>query len=269
MPKRSDLFAGRWVFVTGASSGLGEAFARQLAARRAHLVVSARRGDVLDRLAAELRGAHGVEVRVVPADLGVPGGAQRLADEVQAIGLPIAHLVNNAGFGAARRFADNEVDRLAEMVRLNCEAVTVLSRRFLPAMLERQSGGILHVASVAAFQPVPFMATYGATKAFVLSLSVALSEEVRGSGVRVMALCPGPVPTGFQAAAGISRPSAMQRAALSADDAVKRALTAYEEGRDVCVPGAMNLLSAIGARLVPRSLATRAAGTMMRRAGRS
>jgi short-subunit dehydrogenase len=174
----------------------------------------------------------------------------------------VHHLISNAGFGSAGRFAETSVAREAEMVRLNCESLVVLSRGFLPAMLARGSGGILHVASVAGMQPVPFMATYGATKAFVLSFSRALSEETRSTGVRVTALCPGPVPTGFQQATGYAISRSQRRAVLSAEETVRRGLAGYERGRDAVVPGGMNTVGAWAAKHLPVGLVTR--GRMMR-----
>jgi hypothetical protein len=153
------------------------------------------------------------------------------------------------------------------MVRLNCESLVLLTRYFLPAMLERKKGGIIQVASTAAFQPLPFMATYAATKAFVLSFSTALAEEVRGSGVRVLALCPGPVPTGFQDIAGI-QPGAERVAALSAQETVSRALVAYRKQRTVEVPGTVNRLQTTLSKHAPRALLTRAIAGAMRRMGR-
>lgn len=263
----ADIFKGTWALVTGASSGLGEVFARELAARGTNLILSARSVAKLDALARELR-KTGIEARVIGADLGAPGGATGLCELTDATRHPITHLVNNAGYGASGKFISLPPEREAEMVRLNCEALVVLSRHFLPGMVLRGAGGVIHLASVAAFQPVPFMATYGATKAFVLSLSVALAEEVRSSGVRVMALCPGPVPTGFQSAAGIGKIAGpLKIATLSADQTVKRALRDYQARKQICIPGAVNRMSSLS-RLLPLSAAARVTGEVMRRAGR-
>src|SRR6185503_5359757 len=191
-------FAKSWVLVTGASSGLGEEFARQLAARDANLILTARSQAALERLSRELSRERGIETRIVIADLAEPGGAHALCRDVDALAVPVDHVINNAGFGSTGPFADQNPDELGRMVRLNCEALLILARHFLPAMLARGKGGIVNVASTAALQPMPYMAAYAATKAFVLDLSVAIAEEVRGSGVHVSALCPGPVPTGFQ-----------------------------------------------------------------------
>jgi short-subunit dehydrogenase len=266
-----DLFQGTWALVTGASSGIGEEFARQLAAKRANLILTARNEQKLRQLGRELIQRAGVQTRVVPIDLTRAGGTERLCIAVDALGLVVDHVVNNAGFGAAGKFHEGDEQRLADMVRLNCEAVTVLSRHFLPGMRERGRGGIINVASTAAFQPVPYMAVYGATKAFVVSLSAAMHEEARGSGVRVMALCPGPVPTGFQAAAGVKLDVVPGQAitAMTAGDTVRRALEAYADRKDVCVPGTANSIGAVASKVLPRGLVVRAMAELMRRGGRS
>jgi hypothetical protein len=154
------------------------------------------------------------------------------------------------------------------MVRLNCEALMVLSRHFLPGMAERRQGGIIHVASVAGHMPVPFMATYGATKAFVLSFSLALAEETRKHKVRVCALCPGPVPSGFQATAGMPASRVAGAVGLSAEATVTRALEAYEAGEVLCVPGVLNTVQTLSSKFLPRALIVRSAAEAMRRMGR-
>lgn len=262
-------FQRSWCLVTGASSGLGESFARQLAERRANLVLTARSGDKLKSLAAELIHAHGISVEVIALDLGAPGGAAALAAEVDARGRTIDHLISNAGFGSGGPFIECDPAREAEMVRLNCEALVTLSRHYLPRMAARGAGGVIHVASIAGFQPTPYMATYAATKAFVLSFSAALSEELRATGVRVMALCPGPVPTGFQATTGFGISPAQRRAVLSADETVRRALRAYVAGKDVYVPGSYNLLGTLSVKLLPRNVVVKTVARMMKARGRA
>lgn len=264
MHPMEDIFAGTWTLITGASSGLGEEFARQLAARRSNLLLTARSKDKLAALAGELARAHGVRAEAIALDLAAPGGAARLCEEVGRRGHDVTHLVSNAGFGSHGPFIEGPPERLAEMVRLNCEALTVLSAHFLPRLVARRAGGVLHVASVAANQPTPYMATYAASKAFVLSLSAALSEELRGTGVRCLALCPGPVQTGFQAVAGADIAPGQRRAILSAAETVRRGLDAYVEGRAVFTPGALNRAGALGAKLLPRGLVVPAVGRLMR-----
>jgi short-subunit dehydrogenase len=257
----SDPFAGSRVLITGASSGLGEEFARQLAPRGAHLVLTARSGDRLEALARELRAAHGVEVDTIALDLGEPGGAARLC---AAVTRPIDHLVSNAGFGLHGAFLDGEGARAADMVRLNCEALTTLAHHFVAPMVARGAGGVIHLASLASFQPAPYMAVYAASKAYVLSFSTALAEELRGTGVRCLALCPGPVRTGFQSVAGADVARAQRRAVLTPSETVERGLAAYLAGRDVCIPGAMNRVSRVGSWLMPRRLLVRAVARIMR-----
>jgi short-subunit dehydrogenase len=203
MAKPSDVFSGTTALVTGASSGLGEEFARELARRHTNLVLTARSREKLEQLAQDLARVNGISAQVIVQDLAAPDGALALARELKERGIEVDHLINNAGFGTAGRFETMEVEREARMVRVNAESVVVLSRSLLRGMVERRRGGILNVASTSAHQPTPFMSTYGATKAFVLSFTLALAEELRGSGVRILALCPGPVPTGFRAAANI------------------------------------------------------------------
>ncbi|MBK7578849.1 MAG: SDR family oxidoreductase [Myxococcales bacterium] len=254
--------------VTGASSGIGLELARQLAERGASLVLTARSQDKLEALAQELSQQYSVKARVVVADLARPRGALELCADVDALGIDIDHLINNAGFGDAGALTRADPEKLAEMVRLNCEAVVVLARHFLPGMLARRRGGVLNVASTAAFQPMPYMATYAATKAFVLSFSAALAKEVEGQGVHVTALCPGPVPTGFQAAAGIE-PGMERIAALSASETASQALSAYADGDAVCVPGAVNRAQTLFSKLAPRGLLTSAVAAAMKRTGRA
>lgn len=258
-----SLFGASWALVTGASSGLGAEFAKQLAAAGCNVLLTARSTDKLEALAAALVDEYKVEARALFSDLAQPGGAQALWRAVEALGLPVDHLISNAGFGATGPLVASEADRLGEMVRVNCEALTVLSRLALAPMLDRGKGGIIHVASTASFQPVPYMAVYGATKAFVLSFSAALSEETRGRGLRIMALCPGPVPTGFQDVAGADIAPSQKWAVLSAADTVTRALEAYKDERDVFIPGAMNFMGTLGSKLLPRRLLLKTVARMM------
>ncbi|GAA5440743.1 hypothetical protein Dcae01_02263 [Deinococcus caeni] len=185
--------------ITGASSGIGESLARQLAAHGAHLILVARTEDRLHALAAELGARYRVQVHVLPADLNRPGAAAELHAAVQARGLNVDILVNNAGLGGYGEFSAQPPAEIDRMIAVNIGALTGLTRAFLPDMLARGRGRVLNVASTAAFQPGPLMAVYYATKAYVLSFSEAVAEEVAGSGVFVTALCPGPVQTGFQA----------------------------------------------------------------------
>ena len=183
--------------ITGASSGIGEEFARRYAAQKQDLVLVARSQDKLNKLAEEFKSQHGIRVTVFALDLSEPDAAERLWEETNRAGLEIDVLVNNAGFGTSGDVADESPERLEQEVRLNCLTLTGLTARYLPAMRERKNGTIINIASTAAFQPLPHMAVYGATKAFVLSFTEALWSETRKDGIRVLAVCPGSTDTPF------------------------------------------------------------------------
>lgn len=259
---------GAWCLITGASSGLGEELARQLAHRGANLLLSARTEERLVRLADDLARVNGIGARALPEDLSDPAGPARLLRAVEATGVFVAHLINNAGVGTTGRFAELDPARESAMLRLNTLAPVELARGLIGPMLNERRGGILNVASTAAFQPLPFMASYGASKAFVLSFSEALAVELAGSGVQVMALCPGPVRTGFQAAAGFSKPG-LPIAELSAQRTIEGALHAYERGERVYTPGVVNGAQAVAARLMPKRLISWATTRTMKRLGRA
>lgn len=250
-------YRGRWALVTGASMGIGEAFARALAGRGMNVVLCARSADRLAALAGEIGAEHGVRARVVAADLSRPGEAARAWAEAGAEG-PIHLLVNNAGFGLHGRFDELPADRQAEMVALNCTAVLQLAHLALGQMRPRGSGGIINVGSVAAFQPVPMKSVYAATKAFVLSLSEAMAEENRGSGVRILCLSPGPTPTGFQAVAG-TRVQLGQPGVLTAEAVVQAGLAAFDAGKTQVAPGFANRMTSTFARMLPMGVAARIA----------
>ena len=256
-------YRGRWALVTGASAGIGRAFAFSLARRGMHVVLTARRAERLEALARLLRTEHGVQAEVVAADLAEPGEAERVWAEASD-GSEVHLLVNNAGFGAKGRFDELSRGRQAEMVRLNCTALLELTHLALPEMRARGAGGIVNVASVAAFQPVPDLATYAATKAFVLSLSQAVAEESRGSGVRVVALCPGPVSTEFQEVAGTTV-NDRTLGIMTAAEVAEAALRALEAGDDTVVPGMLNRLGTVAGRMLPRSLVLRGAKTIIKK----
>ena len=183
--------------ITGASSGIGEEFAHRYAAQKHDLVLVARTESKLQALAEKLRAEHGITVTVIPCDLTAPDAAERLWEETNRAGLEIDVLVNNAGFGTSGDVADESPERLEQEVRLNCLTLTGLTARYLPAMRKRKNGTIINIASTAAFQPLPHMAVYGATKAFVLSFTEALWSETRKDGIRVLAVCPGSTDTPF------------------------------------------------------------------------
>lgn len=256
---------GGAALVTGASAGIGEAFARALAARGMDLVLVARRNERLVALARELSARHGVRADAVAHDLARPDVHRSLPAAVAELGVDVGLLVNNAGFGAYGPFAEADIEAQARMVDLNCRAPVLLTHAFLPAMLARGTGGIVIVASIAAYQPAPFLATYGATKAFDLMLGEALWAELRGQGIAVLALSPGSTPTEFQRVAGSERlrPPALT---TTADEVVVAALDALGV-RPSVVPGAANALLVTGARLGPRSWVARLAHRVNRPAG--
>lgn len=243
--------------MTGASAGLGAEFARQLSSRGYRLVLAARRKDRLDALAAELGNARPASV-----DLSAPGSVAELVADIAAAGERIDLLVNNAGFGLYGDFHQADAGRLAEMVEVNCSALTRLCRAVLPAMIERRSGAILNVASTAAFQPGPHMAVYFATKAYVLSLSEALHEEARPFGVKVSALCPGPTRTEFGEVAHFRGNGGFDRLAMTPERVVRAGLQGLERNRAVVIPGLVNTAGAIAAQLAPRALVRRIAGAI-------
>lgn len=254
----------RWALVTGASAGLGVVFADRLAARGMHLVLSARRTERLDELATRLRDDYGIRTVVVTADLASPGEPARLWREATAEGRAIHLLINNAGFGAQGTFHETPLQRHLEILQVNCAALTELAWLALAAMRPRGEGGIVNVSSIAAFQPVPRLASYAAAKAYVLSLSEALWAENQEAGIRVLALCPGRTPTEFQVVAGTgSAESAF--GFRTPEQVVDAGIAALERGRSVEVPGFENLAATWAVRAMPRSFLTRAMRTIVRR----
>jgi uncharacterized protein len=243
--------------ITGASAGLGEEFARQLAAQGADLVLVARSTDTLERLANELRRHANVKVIVVPADLGSSDGVTRLIAEVRDRGLEIGLLVNNAGLGVYENFMDTPLAKQMNQVDVNVRAVVALTHVFLPDVLAVGRGGLINIASTASFQPLAGAAVYAASKAFVLFFSEALSLELEKSGVRVLAACPGPVATHFYAD---MRPSLEARHMDQPRPVVAEILRAFERRTRVVYPGKMtNRLGTWGARVMPRHLILRLA----------
>lgn len=254
----------RKALVTGASSGIGEEFARQLARRGYGLVLVARRRERLDLLATSLSALHGVVVEVLPADLTADDGVAAVERRLAAGDIDL--LVNNAGLGSVGEFAELPLAREVEQVDLNVRALMRLTHAALRSMVPRESGAILNVASMAGFQPVPYNATYAATKAFVLNFSEAIHEEAKPHGITVTCLCPGPVRTEFQRVAGI-KPERMRGRALlrymagtSAVGVVESALEALDAGRAVVVTGAVNRAIAETSHALPRCVVRRLAG---------
>lgn len=240
--------------ITGASSGIGLELAHLFAADRCNLALVARSTDKLMSLAEELRNAHRVDVHVIPADLSKPTSPQKIFDRVTQDGIAVDFLVNNAGFGARGSFVELGPKKQMDMLQVNVMALANLSALFMPGMLERNRGGILNVASMAAFSPGPQMAVYFASKAFVLSLSEALSEEVVGTEVKVSCLAPGPTETGFADAAGIGESKVFKMAAMSAKDVAQAGYDGLRHGQPLVVPGLSNELGATLMRLTPRAM---------------
>jgi short-subunit dehydrogenase len=253
--------------VTGASAGLGEGFARELAARGHDLILTARRVERLETLAIELRAKHGVRAHVFAADLQQPDAPDRLLAEIAAAGLQVDTLINNAGYGLRGGFAEQDRAAALGMVDVNCRALVALAHGVLPQMIARGDGAILNLASTAAFQPGPWMAVYYASKAFVLSFSEALHEEVRAHGVRVTALCPGPTRTEFAGRAGMTDMPLFIALASDAAGVVRDGLAALDAGRAVKVSGLTNTLMADATRFTPRVLARKLAGSLQKRRG--
>jgi short-subunit dehydrogenase len=249
--------------ITGASSGIGEAFARKLATRGHNLLLVARSEEKLIVLCNELGRSDGINAQYVALDLSRPESAQQLLEETKKRELEIDLLINNAGFGSMNDFAMLDLDRELNMIDLNVRALVELTHRFLQPMRERKGGAIINVASTAGFQPVPYMATYAATKAFVLSFSEALWEENRALGIKVMALCPGVTATNFFEAARMYKPPPA-RASQTPEDVVDTALRGLTSGRSHIISGLPNYLMVQTERLVPRSLVARLAGMVLR-----
>ncbi len=250
--------------ITGASAGLGEKFAIALAAQGSDVILTARRADRLEALAKRITGESGQQAHVIASDLAAPGAVAALMTEISARGLAVHTLINNAGFGARGPFTELGGAMQSDMIDLNCRALVELSHAVLPAMIERGAGGILNVASTAAFQPGPWMAVYYASKAFVLSFSEALHEEVRGKGVRVACLCPGATKTEFADLADMGETRLFKMFAGDADAVVRDGLAALKANRAVAVSGMVNAVMAGAIRFTPRGLARGIAGAMQK-----
>lgn len=258
----------RTALITGASSGFGVWFARSFAADAFDVVLTARNAEPMERLAQELREQHGVEATVMPADLSVPGASAELMTAVGAAGLHVDALVNNAGFSTYGLLAETDAVLTSRMLGVNVVALTDLTRACLPGMLERGWGRVLMLGSVGSFAPAPMTAAYAATKAYVLSLSLALHDELRGTGVSVTALCPGPTETGFQARAAMADSKLIAGRDLpDAEGVARTGYAALKKGRPYVVTGATSKAFALGTRFLPRTIAARVAGRSQERIG--
>ena len=252
----SQAYADQWGLITGASSGIGSEFARQLAARGMHLILTGCREKLLADLAQDLPTAHGTKSEIIAGDLSDPHEPARLAAEVDNRGRTVELLVNNAGFGHVGEIETTDVNRVLEMIRLNISALTELNYRFLPGMMQRGHGGIINVASVAAFQPVAYMGAYAASKAYVLHFSEALWAEAREKGVTVLGLCPGTTRTDFFDVAGAQGWLA-KRSAQDVRPVVRTALKALDKKRQCVVSGWKNNALSLLVRLASRRTAVK------------
>jgi short-subunit dehydrogenase len=248
----------RTALVTGASSGIGVELARRLAEQGHGVTLVARREGPLQELAGELAGAHGIRAEVIPTDLADDSSRDALVAELGRRGLEVHILVNNAGFSTMGPVHRSDASREVLMVRTDVEAVVHLCSALVPGMVQRGTGAVLNVASTAAFQPLPGQAAYGGSKAFVLSYTQSLAQELKGTGVTATALCPGPVETGFAAAAGIGEDEAGESLPrimwVSAEDVAKSGLDALAKGKRVAIPGTANRVLAVVAAHTPRAL---------------
>ncbi len=257
MPTRTTL-------ITGASAGIGEAFTRELAARGDKLILTARRADRLAQLATELKTAHNTDCVILPADLSVAGGAQRLFAETERRGLTVDLLINNAGFGKYSAFEKQPLEIYQQMIQLNVTSLVELSYLYLSGMRARKRGGMINLASTAGFPPAPKFAVYGATKAFVVSFSQALAVEAAADGVRVCVLCPSATVSEFQAVANTQIVEDGAPGYETAQAVARAGLRGYEAGKVIVVSGLMNKLTVLATGLLPRSIVRRAAGMINR-----
>ncbi len=253
----------KFTLITGASSGIGECFAGELAKRKHNLLLVARSAAKLAKMSDEHSRAHGIECRHLAVDLSMTGAEQQVVAFTTGASLEVDWLINNAGFGTYGKFGELPLERELEMIRLNVSALVALTHRYLAPMLKRKHGMIINVASVAGFQPVPYFTTYAATKAFVLSFTEALSAECEGTGVFVSCLCPGTTATRFHEVAGMQN-RAYQAPAETAEQVVATALRAVERRRVVAISGRMNRIMVYSQRLAPRKVVVRAAARVMR-----
>jgi uncharacterized protein len=253
----------KYTLITGASSGIGEAFARRLAAEKHNLVLVARSGEKLKTLCEELSVAHSVDCRYFAIDLLEFEADTQLFDETEKQGLEIDWLINNAGFGSSGDFADLDLERELEIIDLNISALVALTHRFLQKMRERKRGTIINVSSAAGFQPIPFMATYAASKSFVSSFSEAIAEENRPYGIHVMALCPGSTKTNFFNASNIERPIQV-KGQQTVDDVINTAMTGIAQKKTKVVSGWANFIGSIAGTIIPNSISSRVMAKALR-----
>jgi uncharacterized protein len=254
-------WAGKWALITGASAGIGVAFAKELALGGTNLVLTARRKDRLEDLARSLAENYKMSAEVIAADLADSNAPEKIFAFTKEKGIEIDLLINNAGFGQYGEFQSIEKQRLLDMVQVNCSAAVHLTHLFLPQMIQRKRGDVLILASTASFQAVPYISTYAATKAFDLLFAEGLAEEMKPYGIRVCALCPGSTESEFNAAAGQPK---LRSNRETAEKVAHTGLKALAAGKSYVISGLGNYLGAHGERLVPRRLVTRIAAGMFK-----
>ncbi|MGB8458815.1 MAG: SDR family oxidoreductase [Candidatus Acidiferrum sp.] len=257
-------WSGKWALVTGASAGIGKALAEELARGGTNLVLTARRRDRLEELAQSLTTEHKIRAKVFVADLTEPGAPEKIFQFTREKEIEVELLINNAGFGAYGEFPKVDLNRLADMVQVNCGAVVHLTRLYLPEMVARGHGDVLILASTASFQSVPYITTYAATKAFDLLFAEGLAEEMKPHGVRVCALCPGSTESEFSEVAGQSHIAATRANRETAEKVARTGLRALASGKSYVISGLGNYLGVLGQRLVSRRFVARVAARMFK-----
>jgi uncharacterized protein len=259
-----ELSQSTYALVTGASRGLGKAFAETLAARKQNLVLVARSKDKLDALARDLKASHGILAEALEFDLACPGAGQRLVQQLLDRQLRIHLLVNNAGFGARGRFWELPLDRQLEMIRLNNDAIVELTFHVLPSMIERGQGAIINVSSAAGFQPIPYAALYAATKSFLTSFSLGLEQELRPHGLRVVTVCPGRIRARSQTEGAPKVERDFSALHQMPEEVVKDSLKALDRGGGLVVPGFTNKIALFAERFIPRRVVPKLVAKMSR-----
>jgi short-subunit dehydrogenase len=257
-------WSGKWALVTGASAGIGTALAEELARGGTNLVLTARRRERLEELAQKLVAAHKIQTKIFVADLAEADAPEKIFQFTKGQGIEVELLINNAGFGAYGEFHTVETRRLLEMVQVNCSAVVHLTRLYLPEMVARRHGDVLILASTAAFQSVPYISTYAATKAFDLLFAEGLAEEMKPYGIRVCALCPGSTESEFADVAGQTHIAATRANRETAEKVARTGLRAIAAGKSYVISGLGNYLGVLGQRLVPRRFVAGIAARMFR-----
>lgn len=255
-------WSGKWALVTGASAGIGKALAEELARGGTNLVLTARRRDRLEELARNLAAAHKIHSQIFAADLSEPDAPEKIYQFTKEQNIEIDLLINNAGFGAYGEFSSVELERLTDMVQVNCSAVVHLTRLYLPEMAARRHGDVLVVASTASFQSVPYISTYAATKAFDLLFAEGLAQEMKPYGVRVCALCPGSTESEFAEVAGQTHVARTRAHRETAKKVARTGLRALASGKSFVISGLGNYLGVLGQRLVSRRFVARIAARM-------